>query len=222
MCSFFSAVTQMYSVLCFGDSNTWGMNPQTMARFEPELRWTGVLQKELGTNFKIIEEGLVGRTAAFSFPFEPEVSGLTYFLPCVKSHAPLDMIVLMLGTNDLAYGATPLQIARGLARYIPIANENAGSDLGKKPKILLISPVQITGDFEKSPFREIFGDLNACIEKSRHYSKYVQEIAGENGCMWLDSAAVAKASVTDGLHFDARGHAALGQKIAEIVKKEFY
>ncbi|WNY29145.1 hypothetical protein MmiEs2_13620 [Methanimicrococcus stummii] len=211
----------MYNILCFGDSNTWGMDPKTLTRFAPEIRWPGILKKELGDNFNIIEEGLVGRTAVMSFPFEPEACGISYFLPCVKSHAPLDMIIIMLGTNDFAYGASPLGIARNLARYIPIANENATGVPGKKPKILLVSPVKITKDFEKSPFQEIFGDVDTCIEKSKVYGNYVKMIAEENGCLWADSANAAGASETDGLHFDEKGHDALGKAIAEIIRKEF-
>ncbi len=210
----------MYNILCFGDSNTWGMDPETLTRFPPEIRWTGVLQKELGVNFKVIEEGLVGRTAVMSFPFEPEACGLSYFLPCVKSHAPLDMIIIMIGTNDFAYGATPLGIARNLARYIPIARAETTGGPGS-PKILLISPVQITPNFEKSPFQEIFGDVGDCIEKSKKYGGYVKTIAEENGCLWLDSAAVADASETDGLHYDEKSHKALGKAVAALVQKEF-
>lgn len=210
----------MYHILCFGDSNTWGMDPETLTRFPPEIRWTGVLQKELGSHFKVIEEGLVGRTAVMSFPFEPEVCGLSYFLPCVKSHAPLDMIILMIGTNDFAYGATPLGIARNLARYIPIARAGTTGASGE-PKILLMSPVHITQDFEKSPFREIFGETGECIEKSKKYAGYVKTIAEENECLWLDSGEVAKASKTDGLHYDEKGHEALGKAVAALIRDIF-
>jgi lysophospholipase L1-like esterase len=210
-----------YNILCFGDSNTWGMDPKTLSRFPPKIRWTGVLQSALGNDFKVIEEGLVGRTAVMSFPFEPEACGLFYFLPCVKSHMPLDMIVIMIGTNDFVYGVTPLGIASNLKRYISVVNENAADVSGKKPKILFISPVQITKDLEKSPFQEIFGDVDVCIEKSKTYAKYVQRIAEENNCLWLNAADFAKASVTDGLHFDEKGHDALGKKIAEIILQAF-
>ncbi|MDL2260816.1 GDSL-type esterase/lipase family protein [Methanimicrococcus sp. OttesenSCG-928-J09] len=208
----------MYNILCFGDSNTWGMDPKTLTRFPPEIRWTGILQNELGSDFKIIEEGLVGRTAFMSFPFEPEASGISYFLPCVKSHAPLDLIIIMIGTNDFAYGATPLGIARNLTRYIQTARADT-TGMTAPPQILLISPVQITKDFEKSPFQEIFGDVDACIEKSKKYADYVKMIAEENNCLWLDSSEVAPASETDGLHYDEKGHMGLGKKVAEIVKK---
>ena len=210
----------MFTILCFGDSNTWGMDPKTLKRFSPEVRWTGVLKKELGPGFNVIEEGLVGRTAVMSFSFEPEACGISYFLPCVKSHAPLDMVIIMLGTNDFAYGATPLGVARNLPRYISIANENASGIPGKKPKILLMSPVKITENFKKSPFLEIFGDVEISIEKSKVYRGYVKTIAEENGCLWFDSACAAAASETDWLHYDEKGHENLGKAIAEIIKKE--
>lgn len=210
----------MYNILCFGDSNTWGMDPKTLSRFPPEIRWTGVLQNVLGSDFKVIEEGLVGRTAVMSFPFEPEACGISYFLPCVKSHAPLDLIIIMIGTNDFAYGVTPIGIARSLVRYFQAARAET-TGMTREPKILLMSPVQITKDFEKSPFQEIFGDVDECIEKSKKYSGYVKMIAEENNCLWLDSAEFAKASETDGLHYDEKGHENLGKAIAALVQKEF-
>lgn len=91
----------MKTVLCYGDSNTWGFDPATRTRYPPRVRWTGVLAEQLGGDVRVIEEGLNGRTTRWDDPIEPSRNGLTYLRPCVESHQPLDLIIVMLGTNDL-------------------------------------------------------------------------------------------------------------------------
>ncbi len=87
-------------IVCFGDSNTWGYDAVTRERFAEEIRWTGLLQKELGEGYQIVEEGLCGRTSVFEDPLNEGMSGLAYLYPCLMSHAPVDLLILMLGTND--------------------------------------------------------------------------------------------------------------------------
>ena len=96
-------------ILCFGDSNTWGQRPDAKARFLPNERWTGQLQQLLGDNFDIIEEGLNSRTTNLEFSRKPGRNGLEYFRPCLESHNPLDLIIIMLGTNDfkVEFGPRP-------------------------------------------------------------------------------------------------------------------
>lgn len=91
----------MRTILCYGDSNTWGFDPATRTRFAPDVRWTGVLADRLGSEFRVIEEGLNGRTTRWDDPIETDHNGLTYLRPCAESHQPLDLIIVMLGTNDL-------------------------------------------------------------------------------------------------------------------------
>ena len=91
----------MKTILCYGDSNTWGYDPSSQQRFGPEERWTGVLQKELGMEYRIIEEGLNGRTTVWDDPIEGFKNGMSYLIPCIESHKPFDLITIMLGTNDL-------------------------------------------------------------------------------------------------------------------------
>jgi lysophospholipase L1-like esterase len=91
----------MKTILCYGDSNTWGYIPGTGERYASHVRWPGVLQNALGNGYVIIEEGLCGRTTVWDDPIEEYRSGKEYLIPCLKSHAPLDLVVLMLGSNDL-------------------------------------------------------------------------------------------------------------------------
>ncbi len=92
----------MRTVLCYGDSNTWGFDPARQRRFPRELRWPGRLQAALGADWHVVEEGLNGRTTTLDSPLAPGKNGLSYLAPCRDSHAPLDCVVIYLGTNDLA------------------------------------------------------------------------------------------------------------------------
>jgi len=106
----------MKTVLCYGDSNTWGYDPTSKERFAPETRWTGVLAESLGVAFRVIEEGLNGRTTVWDDPIEGHKNGQTYLVPCLASHKPIDLVVLMLGTNDLKmrFSVPADDIARGV------------------------------------------------------------------------------------------------------------
>ena len=83
-----------------GDSNTWGYDAETNGRFPDDVRWTGRLSERLGDSYTVIEEGLSGRTTVFEDPLNEGMSALPYLYPCLMSHAPLDYMVVMLGTND--------------------------------------------------------------------------------------------------------------------------
>ena len=88
-------------IVCFGDSNTWGYNPHTATRYPEDVRWTGLLQEMLGNDYKVIEEGQNGRTIATDDPCEGERNGIKVIVPCIESQKPFDLLILMLGTNDL-------------------------------------------------------------------------------------------------------------------------
>ena len=90
-----------YRILCFGDSLTWGFDPDKRTRIDEDERWTGALQNLLGEGYKVIEEGQNGRTIATDDPAEGEKNGLKYIIPCIESQNPLDLMILMLGGNDL-------------------------------------------------------------------------------------------------------------------------
>jgi lysophospholipase L1-like esterase len=92
-----------HTVLCFGDSNTNGISgdDENYVRLPAAVRWTGRLQRLLGDGYYVIEEGLNGRTTDLDYANRPGCNGRTYFGPCLQSHHPLDVVVIMLGTNDL-------------------------------------------------------------------------------------------------------------------------
>ena len=109
----------MKSILCYGDSNTWGYDPQTRSRFPHDVRWTGVLASSLGTGYRVVEEGLNGRTTRWDDPIEAGRNGLTFLQPCLESHLPLDLVIVMLGTNDLKqrFGLSASDIAQSAAEH---------------------------------------------------------------------------------------------------------
>ena len=132
-------------ILCFGDSNTYGYIPGGNGRrYGPDVRWTGLLSAWLKPECLIIEEGLPGRTTVFEDPILPGRKGSDYFYPCLWSHAPLDMLLLMLGTNDckMRFGASAKNIASGMEALVRMAISTPV--WAATPKVLLISPPPMT------------------------------------------------------------------------------
>jgi lysophospholipase L1-like esterase len=175
------------------------------------VRWTGVLQNSLGIAVRVIEEGLGGRTTCFEDPFTPHRNGLSYLPVSLETHSPLDLLIVMLGTNDLKanFNLSAFDIARGAASLLIVAKN-------LKPEIrhiLLVSPPHVTStdDFEIS---QQFPDG---IEKSKSLSVYYQRFAELNGCHFFDAASVAQASPIDGIHLDARNHKLLGDGLAHRI-----
>jgi lysophospholipase L1-like esterase len=107
----------MKTILCYGDSNTWGWDPISESRLDKDVRWPGVLQQELGDDYEVISEGLPGRTTVWTDPIEGHMSGKDYLIPCLHSHKPIDLVIILLGTNDLKhrFGVTAFDIAEGIS-----------------------------------------------------------------------------------------------------------
>src|SRR5271165_6929995 len=127
------------TVLCYGDSNTWGHNPENGLRYARDQRWPGVLRQSLGLGYDVIEEGLSGRTTVFNDPLEPYKSGKEYLPPCLRSHSPVDLVILMLGTNDVQsrYNVSALEISLGMGVLIEIIQQSAAGPGNTAPEILL-------------------------------------------------------------------------------------
>ena len=138
-------------ILCFGDSNTWGYDAATGGRFDDDTRWTMQLSKRLGEKYYVIEEGLSGRTTCFEDPLNEGLSGLSVLAPILQSHAPLDLLVLMLGTNDCKqrFAATPVNIKDALTRLVKKARQ---LDVWRSvPRILIVAPIIIDERLYSSP-----------------------------------------------------------------------
>lgn len=202
-------------VVCFGDSNTWGAKPDGSGRFAPDVRWTGVLQAELGAGYKIIEEGLNGRTTNIDDTIEEDRNGRRHLPPLLESHRPFDLIVIMLGTNDLKQRnqRAAADIAESAAMLASIASKSLCGPDGANPKVLLMAPpaTVIAGH----PLDALFV---GALEKSQQFPEQYTFWADAFGVEFLDAGSVIVSSSVDGIHFDAPDHQKLGKAVAAKVK----
>ena len=207
----------MRTILCYGDSNTWGYDASTSGRFPPETRWPKVLQRELGDGYEVIAEGLNGRTTVWPDPVEGEYkSGKSTLTACLESHHPIDLVVIMLGTNDLKhrFGQSAWDIARGAATLVQIVMGSAFGPDGLGPEVLLISPPPtVIGD---GAFAPMFAGAD---EKSRDLGQHYAALAAELGCAFLDADKVIVSTKLDGIHLDASEQIKLGKAVAGEVRR---
>lgn len=205
-------------ILCFGDSNTWGAVPAEGTRHPDDVRWTGVLAAELGDEYQVIEEGYNGRTTVHDDPVEKRLAGITYFETCLDSQSPLDLIILMLGTNDLKarFGVDPYTIAYGFGRYLDALKTVPMA--GNRPEVLLAAPILIDPSYKETPlFYDMFGE--GAYERSAKFADAYEAFAKENGLHFIDASKYGKASVRDGVHMEAEYHEILGKAFAAKVKE---
>lgn len=205
----------MKVILCFGDSNSWGWNPATEERFGPDVRWPGVLRNELGPDVWVIEEGLPGRTTVWDDPIEGYRNGKEYLIPCLVSHAPIDLVIIFLGTNDLKmrFSVSAYDIANSVGVLVDIVQRSTAGRRGQAPKVLLIAPPplgKLTGYAEM---------LEGGTEKSLRFSHHFRRVAEEYGCPLLDCAGVIVSSDIDGVHLEPEEHAKLGRALADKVRE---
>ena len=206
------------TVLCFGDSNTHGTralrHPMDLRRFPREVRWPGQMAAQLGDDWHVIEEGHPSRTTVHDDPVEGlHKNGLKVLPALLDSHRPLDLVIVMLGTNDLKmrYSLPAMDIAASVQRLIAcIATSIAGHELGV-PKILIVAPVPI---LETGFLAEVFEGGAA---KSRKLAPYFAAIAKRNNVGFFDAGTVAEVDPVDGIHLIAEAHAAIGTAIAATV-----
>jgi len=208
----------MKTVICYGDSNTWGANPVSGRRHEYKNRWTTVLQKELGDEYLIIPEGLNGRTTVWEDPIELHKNGAAYLPPCIESHKPVDLVIIMLGTNDLKqrFSLPAGDIASGVGVLVDIVKKSGfGPDSSgvSSPKILVLIPPEVR---KLTGFSEMFAGAG---EKSLKFPEAYNSMAMEKGVPCLDIGLEVRLGDSDGIHFEVDQLEALGKLVAEKVKK---
>lgn len=206
----------MKTILCFGDSITWGYIPSSHGRYPFEQRWTGVLQKQLGSEYKIIEEGLNGRTTIFDDPFIPHRNGSHALPMLLESHAPLDLLVILLGSNDIKpyRRLSAKEAAIGCGGLITMALKSVAGPAGKAPQVLLLTPPKI-----KDPKNWMHTLFEGSEEDSETFSLHYQRAAERYGVHFLDSASFINPSEIDGVHLEPAENKRLGEKVADKIKK---
>jgi lysophospholipase L1-like esterase len=209
------------TILCFGDSLTWGFVPVAPAaparRFPRDVRWTGVLAAELGDGYAVVEEGLNGRTTSADDPTDARLNASTYLPTALASHLPLDLVVLMLGTNDSkAYlRRTPLDIATGMRLLVAqvLACGDARSAY-PAPRLLVVAP---------PPLTEIRDPWSAAVfagghEKTAQLGGLYRALAGATGVDFFDAGSVITTDGVDGVHFTEQNNLDLGRALAPQVR----
>ncbi len=208
----------MKSILAFGDSLTWGAVALKRTRHPFDVRWPNVLAAGLNNKARVIEEGLNGRTTVFPDPTEDvERNGAVALPMLLKTHEPLDLVIIMLGTNDIKFAnrCRAFDASMGMARLIGLTQRFPFNENYAKPQILIMSPPHLvpTSDFW---FNELWGHA---IAESKLLPQHYARVAKEEGVNFFDTNSVAKADATDGGHLDAANTVAIGKALVPVVKK---
>ncbi|MGB7969069.1 MAG: SGNH/GDSL hydrolase family protein [Methanobacterium sp.] len=204
------------TVLCYGDSITWGYNPANQNRMSWDERWTGVLTKGLDDNYNVIEEGLKGRTTTWNDPVDgASKNGLNYLIPCLESHKPIDLCILLLGLNDLKkrFSLPSIEIARGITVIIEVIKKSGTGINGSAPKILLLTPPII------NPVESLSQEFRNSHNKSRKLPGYYAKIARNYGLEFLDISKIITVSELDGVHINVDEQFKLGNLVLKKVKQ---
>jgi len=207
-------------VLCFGDSNTHGTpgDDPEYVRLPADRRWTGLLQQLLGDGYDVVEEGLNGRTTDLDYEDRPGCNGRPYFVPCLLSHHPLDVVVIMLGSNDLksCFDRPATAIAGALHGYVDEIAANVADRRGRVPTTVLVSPIWL--DDTAPGYAEATGESfdRTGVARSRELADEIRRVAQERGVLYADAARVARAG-SDGLHLTLDSHPRLAELVASTI-----
>ncbi len=207
----------MKTILCYGDSLTWGYDAGTIGRHAAADRWPNVLGQALGPEISVIAEGLNGRTTAFDDPTDGADRNGARVLPTILStHAPIDLIIVMLGTNDMKGWVHGQAIAarEGMERIVDVVRGHAYPLGGTAPDILIVAPPPMVETAEPR-FAAMF---EGGLETSRMLASFYSDLADETGCGFFDAGSVAKATPLDGVHLDAANTRAIGRGLEPLVR----
>ena len=188
-------------------------------RYARNERWPGVLQSLLDEHYYVIEEGLNSRTTNLDYAPPPDRNGKTYLAPCLYSHAPIDLVILALGGNDLKtyFNRTPEQIKNGLGELVDIIQSSPyGADLQSAPKVLITTPVIPLPSVENYLDENGVAFMKGSVKKAQELTQAFSDLAKEKLCEFLDLSKDVLPSEIDGVHYDKKAH----QKCAELIFKK--
>ena len=200
----------MKKIICYGDSNTFGYNTKDGSRFDENIRWTSVLQKNLGENYDVINEGVCDRTGFVNNPKGFLFSAQKHFPKLMSKTDKFDLLILWIGTNDLQsqYDISIGAVEKGLETLINIAQE-------KSKNIILISPVILNDTILKGFFNYQFN--NTSIIKSRKIGRIYRTLANVYHCVYFDVNKITATSELDGLHYDEKSHKIIADKLSQLI-----
>lgn len=213
----------MRTIVCFGDSNTHGYDAETFGRFDFDERYPNILASLLGKEYDVKEEGLSGRTTVFEDPLFEGMRGLDDILTALLTHEPVDLLIIMLGTNDTKerFGVGAENIARGLERLILKAKQVPENFRGGRRNILVITPPPIEDGYEGAIFGPAMG--RGCAEKSRQLAFHFEQVCKRQNCHFLDAGSIPglRMNDIDFMHLTREGHGILGRAVFRKVKEIF-
>lgn len=208
----------MKTILCYGDSITWGSDAETGGRHDFADRWPNVLQAALGTDIQVIAEGLRGRTTAFDEHLADCDRNGARILPTVLyTHAPIDLVIILLGSNDMkhAIAGTALAAMQGMRRLVELVRFNAMRDgQSEPPAVLIVAPPPLC-ETANTEYSAMFA---GGVEQSRMLASFYADLADEWGCGFFDAGSVAQTTPVDGVHLDAENTRAIGRGLEPIVR----
>lgn len=207
-------------IICFGDSNTWGYDAGSMGRFEEGESWPDQLQERLGEGYEVIPEGLGGRTAVMEDPLYEGTMGLGYIHPCLLSHSPIALVIIMLGTNDAKerFSMTASNIAVGVVRVaLKAKNARAGRNEGS-PRVLVLSPPPIGIRYVETESFPAMG--KGCSEKTEEVGAYLRVLCTQEGLDFIDLKGRVAFGEKDHVHLDRKGHEDLAEIVHTWIVKE--
>ena len=200
----------MKKIICYGDSNTFGYNPKDGSRFDENTRWTSILQKELGAEYEVINEGICDRTGFVNNPKGEVFSSPKHFPKFITESENIDILILWIGTNDLQfqYNIGIESIENGLENLIKLAETKA-------KKIIIAPPVILNEQILQGAFNYQFDETS--IVKSREVSTVYQKLANDYDCEYFNVNEFVKPSNPDGLHYDEDSHKIIAKKLSQLI-----
>lgn len=201
----------MKRIVCFGDSNTWGYDAETDGRFSEGVRWTSRLAEKL-PQYRIVEEGLSGRTSVCDDPLFEGLNGLTYITPCLMSQSPIELVIIMLGTNDTKerFHLTAYNITQGIVRLAQKANALNVFE-NQQPNVLVIAPPPIGAAYRQTSIGDAMGD--GCDRKSEQLADHLRQLLADTPISFLDSQQYVSMNEIDYMHLNEEGHELLAQLV---------
>jgi lysophospholipase L1-like esterase len=205
----------MKNIICFGDSNTYGYNPNTNGRYDSNIRWTGIMQNIL-YEYKIIEEGYNSRTIIFKDNYDEKNCAIDYLPKCLKKYSNFDLIIIMLGLNDFQTVFNPAvkSVLYGMNVLIDIVKEFSLDNLSN---LLILPPVNVGINVENSEFGCMFNRFS--VIKIYEFSQKLKSLCLNRGIQFFDVNKIIKPCLEDSVHISIDDNKILGENLASIVTR---